>query len=173
MNRPGIFVPSAVAALLLAAPTPLLAVTPPTESQADAIVLKPLSLIKKKDMDFGTLITSAAAGTATINPTTGAVTTTGGVTPVPSDPTSAGIFLGAGSRNAPYQIRIPKNPITLTRVGGTETMSVSSWTLDGPTNRMIGANEAFQFGVGAQLTVAANQAPGTYVGTFDVTVHYP
>ena len=22
-------------------------------------------------------------------------------------------------------------------------------------------------------TVAANQAPGTYVGTFDVTVHYP
>jgi hypothetical protein len=173
MNRSGIPFPSAVAALLLAAPAPLLAATPPTESQADAIILKPLSLIKKKDMDFGTLITSSASGTATIDPVTGAVTTAGGVIEVPGSPTSAGIFMGAGSRNAPYQIRIPSKPMTLTRSGGTETMTVTNWTLDGPTNRKIGANEAFQFGVGAQLTVAANQAPGTYVGTFDVTVHYP
>ncbi|HTK78648.1 MAG TPA: DUF4402 domain-containing protein, partial [Gemmataceae bacterium] len=76
-------------------------------------------------------------------------------------------------RNSPYQIRLPSAPITLTRSGGTETMSVSNWTLDGPTNRKVGANEAFQFGVGAQVSVAANQAPGTYVGTFNVTVHYP
>ena len=173
MNRLGFLFPSLTAALLLAAPSPLLAAIPAAQAGAGAIVLKPLTLIKKNDMDFGTLIASAAAGTATIDPTTGAVTTTGGVLPVTGSPTSAGIFLGAGSRNAPYQIRIPKNPITLTRISGTETMTVSTWTLDGPTNRMIGANEAFQFGVGGRLTVAANQVPGTYVGTFDVTVHYP
>lgn len=162
----------ALPALLLAVSSPLLAATPATEADAAAIVLKPLALIKKTDMDFGTLITSAAAGTATIDPVSGAVTTTGGVTPV-GNATSAAIFLGAGSRNAPYQIRLPKNPITLTRVGGGGTMTVTNWTLDGPTNRMIGPNEAFQFGVGAQLAVAANQADGTYVGTFEVTVHYP
>jgi hypothetical protein len=173
MKRLRILLPCTSAALLLGAPAPLFAVTPPSESQAGAIILKPLSLIKKTDMDFGTLITSAAAGTATIDPVTGAVTTAGGVTEVPGTPTSAGIFMGAGSRNAPYQIRIPNKPTTLTRSGGTETMTVSNWTLDGQTNRKIGANEAFQFGVGGQLTVAANQAPGTYVGTFNVTVHYP
>ena len=116
--------------------------------------------------------TSATAGTATINPVTGVLTTTGGVTPVPGG-VSPAVFLGAGSRNAPYQIRLPKNPITLTRSGGTETMIVSNWTLDGPTNRMVGANEAFSFNVGARLAVGANQADGTYVGTFDITVHYP
>jgi hypothetical protein len=162
----------ALPALLFAASPPLLAATPANEADAGAIVLKPLSLIKKTDMDFGTLITSATAGTATIDPVGGGVTTTGGVTPV-GNATSAAIFLGAGSRNAPYQIRLPNKPITLTRVGGTETMTVTNWTLDGPTNRKIGANEAFQFGVGAQLSVAANQMDGTYVGTFDVTVHYP
>lgn len=162
----------AVAALLLAAPAPLLAVTPPAEANAGAIVLRPLSLIKKTDMDFGTLITSATAGTATIDPVTGALATTGGVTPV-GNATSAATFIGAGSRNAPYQIRLPNKPITLTRVGGGGTMTVTNWTLDGATNRRVGPNEAFQFGVGAQLTVAANQADGTYVGTFDVTVHYP
>ena len=158
--------------LLVAAPSQLRAANPATESTGSAIVLKPLSLIKKTNMDFGTLITSATAGTATINPVTGVLTTTGGVTPVPGG-VSPAVFLGAGSRNAPYQIRLPKNPITLTRSGGTETMIVSNWTLDGPTNRMIGANEAFSFNVGARLAVGANQADGTYVGTFDITVHYP
>lgn len=162
----------ASAALLVAAPSQLLAVTPPSQSDAAAIILRPLSLIKKTDMDFGDLLTSATAGTATIDPLTGTVTTTGGVI-AGAAATSSAVFLGAGSRNAPYQIRLPKAPITLTRVGGTETMSVSNWTLDGPTNRRVGANEAFSFSVGARLAVAANQVDGTYVGTFDVTVHYP
>jgi hypothetical protein len=52
-------------------------------------------------------------------------------------------------------------------------MTVTNWTLDGPTNRQVAANQAFEFHVGARLNVAANQAGGTYVGTFDVTVHYP
>lgn len=174
MNLPGPHLTTAIAALLVAAAMPLHAATPSKESKAGAIVLRPLSLLKKTDMDFGTLATSPAAGTATINPVTSVVTTTGGVTslPIGTAPTAAA-FVGAGSKNAPYQIRLPKTPITLTRVGGTETMSVSNWTLDGPTNRNVGSNQAFQFNVGAQVTVAANQAGGTYVGTFDITVHYP
>ncbi len=167
----GLHVP-ACAAAFFACPAAAFAATPPAQSEAVALVLRPLSLVKKTDMDFGTLLPSAAAGTATIDPVTGAVTTAGGVTPVTA-PTAAATFVGAGSRNAPYQIRLPKAPITLTRVGGTETMAVSNWTVDGSTNRHIGPNEAFEFNVGAQLAVAANQADGTYVGTFDVTVHYP
>ena len=172
MKRLGILFPSAAAALLFAASAPARAARPVTQSDADAIVLKPLSLIKKKNMDFGTLISAATAGTATINPATGAVTTTGGVTAATST-TSAATFVGAGSKNAPFQIRLPTSPITLTRSGGTETMTVSNWTTDGQTTRRVAANAAFQFGIGARLNVAANQAPGTYVGTFNVTVHYP
>jgi len=174
MNRASRLFATALATLLVAAPVQLRAATPARESNADAIVLRPLSLLKKNDMNFGTLATSPAAGTATINPLTGVVTTTGGVTALPIGTVpSPATFVGAGSKNAPYQIRLPKTPITLTRVGGTETMSVSNWTLDGPTNRNVGANQAFQFNVGARVAVAANQVGGTYVGTFDITVHYP
>jgi hypothetical protein len=70
-------------------------------------------------------------------------------------------------------IRIPQSPITLTRVGGTQTMTVSTWTLDGNSNRKIPLTSAFNFAVGATLTVAAGQVDGTYLGTFDVTVQYP
>jgi hypothetical protein len=71
-------------------------------------------------------------------------------------------------------VRIPKNPITLTRVGGTETMTVSSWTISGGGNsRNVAAQEAFSFAIGGTLTVNANQAEGAYQGTFDVEVQYP
>jgi hypothetical protein len=174
MKRPSLPSATVLAALLVAAPTQLRAATPSTEADAGAIVLRPLSLLKKNDMNFGALATSPAAGTATLNPVTGVVTTAGGVTALAiGTAPSPATFLGAGSKNAPYQIRLPKTPITLTRVGGTETMTVSNWTTDGPTNRNIGANNAFQFNVGAQVAVGANQIGGTYVGTFDVTVHYP
>ena len=54
-----------------------------------------------------------------------------------------------------------------------ETMTVSTWTLDGASTRLINAFEAFEFQVGGTLNVGANQMPGTYVGTFSVEVQYP
>lgn len=160
------------AALLAAGPAPLLAAPAAVNSDADVVVLKPLTLLKVEDMDFGALFPAATAGTATLDPVTGVVTTAGGVTLGPG-PTQPAQFAGAGTRNAPVIIRLPKNPIALTRVGGTETMTVDDWTTDGPKTRQIDAFEAFEFRVGGRLYVGANQADGTYVGTFDVTVVYP
>jgi hypothetical protein len=172
MIRSALLSSLAGALLFAAAAPPLRAATPTVQSEAGAIVLKPLTLLKKDDLDFGTLVPSAGGGTATLDPVTGTVTATGGIVPLPGG-TSPATFIGAGSRDAPYQIRLPKNPITLTRSGGTETMTVSSLTLDGNSTRLINAFEAFEFKVGGQLAIGANQAPGTYVGTFDVSVQYP
>jgi hypothetical protein len=102
----------------------------------------------------------------------GAITTTGAIVPVGTAAHRA-VFTATGSRNSVVIIRLPKNPITLKRVGGTETMTVSNWTLDGATNRRIPLGNAFNFGVGGTLNVAAGQADGTYAGTFTVTVQYP
>jgi len=146
-------------------------ITPDQNATGRAIVLRALSLLKVEDMDFGWL-TATSAGTATVNPFTGAVTTTGGVLSV-GGTSQAAWFVGAASRNTPIKIRIPNKPITLTRVGGTETMSLSTWTLDGPTDRKTGVDRAFNFKVGGTLTVAAGQADGVYQGTFDVDVQYP
>ena len=146
-------------------------VAPDQDATGRAIVLRPLSLLKVEDMDFGRL-TATAAGTAILNPITGAVTTTGGVVTA-GGTTQAAWFVGAASRNTPVKIRIPNRPITLTRVGGTETMSLSAWTLDGPADRKTGIDRAFNFKLGGTLTVAANQMDGLYEGTFTVEVQYP
>jgi hypothetical protein len=138
---------------------------------AQVALLSPLSVLKQGDLDFGTLIVSGS-GTAVIDPVSGVLTTTGGATKSGSGAHPA-LFTGTGSKNSVVHIRLPQNPITVTRVGGTETMTVSNWTLDGPMNRKIPPGSIFDFTVGATLTVNANQAPGTYNGTFSITVQYP
>ena len=159
----------AVGALLVpatASAAPVIESTP-----AEVGVLSPLSVIKRADLDFGTVVVTGA-GTAVVDPVSGTLTTTGAVTKSGTAAHRA-LFTSTGSKNSVVHIRLPQNPITVTRVGGTETMTVSTWTLDGPTNRKIPLNSTFDFGVGATLTVGATQAEGSYTGTFTITVQYP
>lgn len=163
--------PLLAALFACASPAAAQAVLPDQDATGRAIVLRPLSLLKVEDLDFGWL-TVTTAGTAIINPFTGAVTTTGGVVAAGGSPLPAE-FVGAASRNTPIKIRIPTRPITLTRQSGTETMTVTNWTLDGPADRKTGIERAFTFRVGGTLIVGANQADGLYTGTFTVEVQYP
>jgi hypothetical protein len=165
--------------LALAASLPIViagtAQAAPVAATADAAghatLVGSLGVLKRADLDFGELAV-AGVGTAVIDPASGSLTTTGGVTRIDTS-AHAATFTGTGSRNSVVLIRLPKNPIMLTRVGGTETMTVSNWTLDGKANRKIPPSQAFDFSVGGTLNVAAGQADGTYVGSFTVTIQYP
>jgi hypothetical protein len=157
------------ALLLLAVPSAGLAAT--QSATGETAILSPLSVIKRADLDFGTVVVTGA-GTAVIDPVSGSRTTTGAVVPSGTAAHPAK-FTATGSKTAVALIRLPKNPATVTRVGGTETMTVSNWTLDGPVNRRIPITDTFDFSVGATLNVGAAQAEGTYVGTFTITVQYP
>jgi hypothetical protein len=107
-----------------------------------------------------------------IDPNTSLLTTTGLVTSLGGNPHPAS-FVGASRSAAVVLIRIPKAPITIRRSGGTETMVVRDFTLQGQDKRTLARMEAFDFNVGATLVVAAGQVEGLYTGEFDVTVQYP
>lgn len=112
------------------------------------------------------------AGTAVMNPNTEVLTTTGGVVSVGGNPYSA-LFESVSPVKGVVIVRIPNKPITLIRVGGTETMTVSTWTINGSSSRTVNAKEPFEFKVGGTLNVNANQVEGLYIGTFTVDVQYP
>ena len=82
-------------------------------------------------------------------------------------------FVGSSKNSSVVNIKVPNKPATLTRVGGTETMTVTNFTLQGQSKRALAKAASFTFRVGGTLNVAAAQAEGVYVGTFDVTVQYP
>jgi hypothetical protein len=159
------------AAALLVAPAAASAAPVTTSAPTEVGILSPLSVIKRADMDFGTLVVTGA-GTAVIDPVGGSESVTGAIVAAGTAAHPAR-FTATGSKNAVALVRLPKNPINVTRVGGTETMTVTNWTVDGPVNRRIPITDTFDFAVGATLNVAAGQAEGTYAGTFTVTVQYP
>ena len=88
-----------------------------------------------------------------IEPNANLMTATGGVVPLGGSPTAA-TFIGAAGSASVVIIRMPKKPIVITRVGGTETMSVRDFTLQGQDKRTLARQESFEFQVGATLNVA-------------------
>lgn len=146
-------------------------VAPSKNATGTATITNPASLRKLNDLNFGNL-TVTTAGTAIINPNTDVLTTTGGVIVAGGLHYSA-LFEAVSPVKNVVIIRIPKTASTITRVGGTETMTVDSWTLAGTASRNVVAKEPFQFTVGGTLHVNANQVEGLYLGTFTVDIQYP
>ena len=157
---------------VLALPARATPVAAPTPAYANALITHPVSIVKTSDLDFGQL-TSTAAGTAVIDPTANSIAATGGVTLVGTQ-WSAGEFTGAaGGASVVVLIKLPNQPVTLMRQGGTETMTVSNLTLQGQNKRTLATLQSFTFRVGGTLNVGANQAEGVYTGIFNVDVQYP
>ncbi|MEO1046216.1 MAG: DUF4402 domain-containing protein [Pseudomonadota bacterium] len=139
-------------------------------ADAQAVTLRPLSLVNLSDLEFGSMISGNSTGTVVVNASTDARTVSGGVT--------AGSSGGAAARfltfGGPLQfIFVTRGPLpVLTRDGGSETMRVDQLTLNGPTFRFLNEAGVLDLRVGGRLRVGANQTPGTYRGTFEITVTY-
>lgn len=163
--------PTIILAALLTPAVSAAPIASPTPPAAQAALMRPLTLTKLADMDFGYLGVTAA-GTAVINPVTNTMAVTGGVIRLGGTPHAAR-FAGATSSSAVVIIRIPNGTVLLTRVGGTQTIQLNAFTLDGQSKRTMAQAGVFEFNVGATLRPAANQMEGVYTGTFDVTIQYP
>jgi len=143
----------------------------------NAAVVRPNTLIKTDDLDFGTMTSGTTGGTVSINAVTGARTTTGGVTPI-----------GAGTQRAVFQgtggillITVSGDTsVTLVRAGGgasnmTATLVRAASTSGGGIALLSGTllpSGVQTYYIGGTLTVPANQPAGDYSGTFTLTVNY-
>lgn len=147
-----------------------------SSTSATATIVAPVSLGLVRDLDFGTIIPGAIQGTVSVNPATGVRTPAGGVTLVNSI-YGAALFNITGTRDRAYTIKFPNKSITIKNASN-KTMTVNLFTSDLPGsgngiyNGTYDASGKALFHVGGTLTVAANQAPGAYTGTFNVEVNY-
>jgi hypothetical protein len=166
-------IPAVLAAALLLLPAAASAAPAGASPKArgQAALLRPLTLQRQADMDFGTLGVTTG-GSATINPLTGALSVTGGLVPL-GGTVSPARYAGAASKQTVVNIRVPNQPVLITRVGGTQTLSLTAFTLDGQDKKALAQQQSFTFAVGATITVPAGTVEGLYTGEIDVTVQYP
>jgi hypothetical protein len=157
---------SAAFGLVLASPAFAAGAGAPTE----AVVLRPLSIVNTEDLQFGTLISSPASGTVTIDPINDARSVTGGVTQAGGGPHAAQFFTYGGPLQS---LQVNRGPLPiLNRVGGGATMAVTGLTLNGPVLRFLTAAGILDLRVGGTMNVGANQLAGDYSATFQIIVTY-
>lgn len=149
--------------------------------RGEAVVVSRLSFFSVEDLEFGTILAGPTAGTVTVAPD-GTRTALSGATLAGGLPQAAR-FAGRGTFGQFVTISMVATPITITRVGGTETMQVGTFMIGSspsttilttaPRTFQIGsATGIFNFPVGATLSVGANQRDGDYQGTFSITLNY-
>ncbi|MBQ5949398.1 DUF4402 domain-containing protein [Massilia sp. ST3] len=139
---------------------------------ASGVQAQQIVLGTTRNLDFGRFV-AGSGGTITISPT-GVRSRTGGVILLNSPTASqAGFNVGRngnGGYNKGVIISMPSNgQIRLSN--GSNSMAVSGFT-SSPSNMATLPPNGMALSIGATLTVAPNQAPGTYSGSFPLTVNF-
>ena len=151
-----IFTASLFTALLFC--TQALAAT--ATGSASAEVDSGLAISQVTPMNFGTFSAGATAGSiSTFGIESGGVTTI--------SPGNNAKFRVTGAPGESYIFTMPVN-ITLSSGANSMTATVVALV----DQNYLDAQGVNEFQIVAQLAVGANQAPGTYIGTYDVSVHH-
>src|SRR6478672_3395626 len=163
---------AAAAATLAASPAAAASVANAKPANGKALLLLPLKLTKIDDMNFGTVVTSNAYGTVSLDAGTGIRTYAGGVTGS-SLVGKPAYFGGAGS---PGQlVVVVLTPATTLKDGAGHSVNVIAMSLDqngNPLRTIDLTDKTFFVGVGGVLGIPANTPDGTYSNTFLVTANY-
>lgn len=141
-------------------------------ASASANIIQPIAITKDADMNFGSLIPGASAGTLALA-TDGTLTPTG-VTVVTSAHAAAS-FTATGQSGVAYTITLPSSAVTITRVSGSETMTIDNFVSDPAAGTATFDGSGTQIiNVGATLNVGASQVAGSYTNLtgIQVTVNY-
>jgi len=123
-----------------------------------------------QSLSFGSFV-AGNSGSVTVS-TTGNRNAVGGVVLIPSSLGTAAQFTVSGEPNMTYTIQLPGNDfVSLTGPG--IDMFVNNFTsTPSGVGGQLGAGGSQALSVGGTLNVGSDQAPGSYSGTFSVTVNY-
>ena len=163
----------AAAATLAATPAVAAPVGATPKAKASARIVKPLTLVAQRDLDFGTIVNGLpTGGTRTVSVSNAGVR--GGcdatVVVCSGTPTSAE-YKVTGTNNMTINVDTTGSNLTNTTSGGSETLA---FTPDADFTLALGNSGAsgVLFTLGGSITSSDATVGGLYVGDIEVTVDY-
>lgn len=132
---------------------------------AEVDIVAAVQLTQDAGLDFGVVASSAAAGTVTLPTGSNTRTCSAAVTCVGT--AQRGQFTVSGATTG-YVVAV-NVPASTTLTSGANTIALS---LNPSLTSFTSTGAAQVFFVGGTLSVAANQAAGTYTGTYAVSADY-
>jgi hypothetical protein len=138
------------------------------------IVVAPITITKMTDLSFGSIAGGSTAGTVTLSPDNSRGVS-GGVVKMGGTPAAAK-FDVTGQDGAGYTITLGGSTVLTSGSNTIPFEAVSDLTASNKASGTVGAGVLTggtqSIFVGGVLTVAANQAAGTYTGSISATVEY-
>jgi Mat/Ecp fimbriae major subunit len=131
---------------------------------ARAQILRQVTVTNTSDLDFGTIVSGAAASTVVVTPA-GGRTCGAGLT---CTGTTTGANFNITGTNSAVVTVTGDNSVTLTSGANSMTASLNRSS----ASVTLSATGTGSVQVGGTLSVGATQADGAYTGTFNVTVDY-
>lgn len=151
--------------------SPAFAQSATATAEARGTILQSLTLVRQSDLDFGTVAPDATtAGTVSVDASTGARSTTGGVVALPGAFGRAQ-FDGSGTAGNLVELVLTQ-PAGGVIVNGANTVGALLGLDSGGTSRTIPLGGVFSVYVGGDFSIAANQPSGLYSAQFDLTANY-
>ena len=143
---------------------------PSDAASVGAVIVTPISISKVTDLHFGNLAATDVSYQVKLD-FAGERTVTGtakNVMPTITGSVSVASFTASGLTGAAYAITLPLDDV-VTLYGAGNNMTLEAFSHD--ANLILTSGEE-TFNVVATLNVNADQAAGTYNGSFDVIVNY-
>lgn len=139
-----------------------------------AVVVAPAAMSNTGELKFGKFVQPTGSGTLTLSPA-GVMTGTGAVNgnqliAQSGGGASPGTFQIIANTNQAFTVYGPIST-TLTK-SGSGTMTVTNLTGTLTQTATVGSNVYYTLSVGGTLNVGANQAVGTYTGSYTLTTFY-
>ncbi len=135
---------------------------------ASAAIVQAISINENTQMNFGFIVPPAGGGTVVLSP--GNALSGAGFTFLGGN--LAGQFTAQGTTGQPAVITFSSGDSLAATSGPGTPIPLGSFTTDAGASPVFGVGNSLTFNVGATLTVGASQAPGSYSGTYTVTVNY-
>ncbi|MGE5501586.1 MAG: DUF4402 domain-containing protein [Ignavibacteriales bacterium] len=163
-------------AAISAVSQPAMAAASTTQSTSSTVkIVQPITLTKNSDLAFGTIVKpTSGSSTVTISTSSDTPQLTGaGNAAQAASTTSRAAFTVGGEGGQGFSISVPAS-VTMTRSGGSETLSVALTAsgASGSLDNSLGSAGSATFTVGGAFDVSASTVSGSYTGSFDTTVAY-
>jgi hypothetical protein len=147
------------------------------DAKATATILKPITMTKDHELQFGTFGSDGAASKTVSVDASGNRTGSAVLYDVAQTPVSSATFKVEGTPDATFHLALPTANVQLNGkngVSGTLTINTGGFVTNLATGSIgtLGHDGKFEISVGATLQVPQSSPAGQYEGTYSVSVNY-
>jgi hypothetical protein len=144
-------------------------------AKAGARLIKPLTLSRLTDLNFGTIVMGTITGDQTVSISRAGVLSCPSGVGLTCTNTSQATAAAASYRITGTQgqvVVVSSKPSTLSVVGGTGSLTFTPIIPESPITLQSSGSAGNDFGVGGSITINSSTVDGVYSGDIDVQVAY-